>query len=167
MKVFLIGLPGSGKSTLGPKLAEALNLPFFDLDHEIEKSENLSISDIFSQKGEEYFRSAENVSLKKLYDSHSNYLLATGGGTPCYHDAMSWMNATGVTIYLDTPIDVIVDRLRHKTDRPLLANEKLEDKLQKLFDDRSQIYQQNKITWSMKEQESPIAQLIEEIKKAV
>ena len=167
MKVFLIGLPGSGKSTLGPKLAEAMNLPFFDLDHEIEKRTSKSVSEIFSLNGEDYFRKIENSTLVNLNKSKSDFLLATGGGTPCFFDAMQWMNDQGVTIYLDTDLSTIIKRLKNKTDRPLLVNEDLEEKLTKLHSDRINTYRQCKLTWSQREQLLPLYLLAKEIKNAV
>ena len=80
MKIFLIGLPGSGKSTLGKDLADALLVEFVDLDAEIEKQENKIVQDIFREKGEDYFRQAESALLKVWAASSKSFVMSTGGG---------------------------------------------------------------------------------------
>jgi shikimate kinase len=121
MKFFLIGMPGSGKTTLGSKLAEALSLPFIDLDHEIEKKEGVQVKEIFAMKGENYFRQIESDTLKLFASSPENFVLATGGGAPCFHQGIDIINKSGTSIFLDVPIDEIVRRVESNTDRPLLA----------------------------------------------
>ncbi|WP_026450768.1 shikimate kinase [Aequorivita capsosiphonis] len=150
MKIVLIGYMGSGKSTVGKKLAEVLGIPFMDLDTEIEKQTNTSISEIFSKKGEIYFRRIESEVLKKLLSQSESYVLATGGGTPCYGDNMAFMTkADLMTIYLKTPLDVLTSRLfLEKESRPLLAHLKtrddLNDFLRKHLFERVYYYNQSK-----------------------
>lgn len=125
MKVILIGYMGSGKTSVGKVLAKALNLPFLDLDVEIEKAAAMSIPDLFDKKGEIFFRKIENKILKELLDSSKGFVLATGGGTPCYADSLSAMlqadNAT--TVYLKAPISILAERLyKEREHRPLLAH---------------------------------------------
>src|SRR5436853_6290275 len=96
-KVFLIGFMGSGKTFLGKQLAQLLNYEFIDLDEWIEQREKKSIAEIFSEDGEEYFRKKESQQLKLLAEKN-NAVIATGGGTPCFHDNMKWMNDHGFTI---------------------------------------------------------------------
>lgn len=150
MKLYLIGLPGSGKSFLGKQLAEEAKIPFIDLDKTIEQEVGVSISKIFSDKGEEYFRSLEAVVLrhKSLEDE---FVMACGGGTPCFHDNMTFMNASGKTIFLNTPIPEIINRLNtlEKQNRPLLAgteSEELEEKLKILLANRLSFYSLANIT---------------------
>src|SRR5579859_2734142 len=103
MKIFLIGLPGSGKTTMGKSLADALRLPFADLDVEIEKSEGLTVPQIFEKRGEDYFRAAESELLKKFTSSSGHFVMAAGGGAPCFNRNMTAMNQSGITVFLDVP----------------------------------------------------------------
>jgi shikimate kinase len=80
MKIYLIGLPGSGKTTLGKQLAAQLKIDFVDLDTEIEKSEKRAIAVIFKEAGEDYFRSSEATELRKWSRAQNNFVMATGGG---------------------------------------------------------------------------------------
>lgn len=99
--IFLIGLAGSGKSTLGKALAAKLGFQFIDLDTEIEKKEGMTIPEIFQKLGEGQFRIFERETLHQLIAVEDSFVLATGGGTPCYHFNMDAMNEAGKTIYLD------------------------------------------------------------------
>lgn len=149
MKLVLIGYMGSGKSSVGEKLAEVLGFPFKDLDSEIEQQERSSIREIFSEKGEIYFRKIENTVLKKTLSDTENLVLATGGGTPCYADSMSYMteNENSVIIYIKTPLDILSKRLfAEKSKRPLIAHlnseEELNDYIRKHLFERAYYYNQ-------------------------
>ena len=120
MKVILVGMPGSGKSTFGRQLAEALNVSFIDLDHEIEKIAGKSIKEIFSESGETYFRKIESRSLQTMLDKKENFVLATGGGAPCFHQGIDIINQNGISIFLDVPVDELVSRVKDDKNRPLL-----------------------------------------------
>src|SRR5690606_3483867 len=106
-------------------LSAHLNVPFKDLDEEIEMEEAMSISEIFSKKGEIFFRMSESKVLKKLLTMKEDFVLATGGGTPCYANSLSvLLNAENTfTVYLKTPLQILGDRLMaEKEKRPLLAH---------------------------------------------
>ncbi|WKN41727.1 shikimate kinase [Tunicatimonas pelagia] len=122
MKLFLIGLPGSGKSTLGKQLAEQLELPFIDLDDAIEAEAKQPIREIFAQQGEDYFRSLEQKTLVDTISQKSDFVMATGGGAPCFFDNMYHMNQAGTTIFMDIPVEVITERMEKEgvAVRPLL-----------------------------------------------
>jgi len=143
MKVFLIGLMGSGKSFWAEKLSALLNIPVFDLDREIEKAEHKTVAEIFTEKGEAYFRGKENEVLKSFADKQS-FLISTGGGAPCFFDNMDWMNKNGITIWIDEPLNIIARRLqKEKAHRPLIASVNdadLEDFLARMRDKRNAFY---------------------------
>jgi shikimate kinase len=120
--IYLIGMPGAGKTTLGRALATRLEIPFRDLDEEIVAKEKRSIPDIFAADGEPYFREVEAAVLRALIVAQPHMVLATGGGTPCFHQNMEVLLATGTTLYLAVPIPELVRRLqRAYKSRPLLA----------------------------------------------
>jgi shikimate kinase len=144
MKIFLIGMPGSGKSTLGRQIAEALLIPFVDLDHEIETREGKSVPEIFSEQGEDYFRQVESSLLIEWASSDKDFVMATGGGAPCFHRGIDIINQSGLSIYFDVPTDELVKRVEKKTNRPLLKtedNEALVSKINNLLRSRTQVYQ--------------------------
>ena len=152
MKFFLIGLPGSGKTTIGKLLAEKLKLPFIDLDVEIEKSESQSVTEIFASKKEVYFRELESRLLKDFSTSSESFVMSTGGGAPSSHNNMKIMNETGITIFLDVPASEIARRLEmtNLTERPLfnkLSNEQLKDKIEFLRSQRISFYKQAKFSF--------------------
>jgi shikimate kinase len=121
-KIFLIGFMGSGKSTTGRKLASQLNWSFIDLDEKIEEMEGMKIPDIFSLKGEPYFRKLETKALKEM-KSETNTVISTGGGTPCFGDNMYFMLSSGLTIYLKmTPASLKKRLTKLSEGRPLLKS---------------------------------------------
>ena len=121
-RIFLTGFMGSGKTYWGSRWAQQYGLPFIDLDAEIEREEGKSIATIFEERGEAYFRQQEAAWLRKRGGDHS-FIMACGGGTPCFHNNMQWMNAQGITIYLQASAQRIYDRVVSEKDkRPLLKN---------------------------------------------
>lgn len=138
-KVFLIGMPGSGKSTIGKKLAEILDLPFLDFDAEIERSEGATVKAIFSIKGEDYFRQIEAQVLSKLAKNKENLVIASGGGTPCFYNGLELMKSLGTTVFIDISPEVIIERLKTDTARPLLE-EGVEKNINLLFEKRIGLY---------------------------
>ena len=144
MKIFLIGLPGSGKSTLGKQLANALHLPFIDLDSEIEKECESPIAEIFKIEGEAWFREKEAQVLRDRTKEYQTFVMATGGGAPCFYEGIDFMNQIGVTIFLDVPVAVITDRIikEGKETRPLLAREdaEVDSVISKLYTQRLACY---------------------------
>ena len=123
MRFFFTGFMGSGKSFWAKKMSYNLSIPHIDLDEYIETKENMSISDIFSIKGEDYFRQFENLCLKEIVSLHDHFILSCGGGTPCFYDNKKIMKALGKIIFLDVTIETLTERLiREKLQRPLLKN---------------------------------------------
>lgn len=122
MRIFLIGFMGSGKSTMGKKLAAKLGYDFIDLDQQIEKNIGTSIGDYFASHGEAEFRKLESETLKG-YAYPQNAVIATGGGAPCFFDNMDWMNANGTSMYIEMPPAALAKRLEGgKEKRPLLRD---------------------------------------------
>ena len=146
MKIFLIGFMGSGKSYWGRKLSEKLNLPFFDLDEQVVSHEGKSISEIFTVHGEEYFRLQEKNTLHLLTESHDSFIMATGGGTPCYFNNIEYMHLSGTTVWINTSQDELFKRLiLEKDKRPLisdLTDEQLQGFISKKYSDRRIYYEQ-------------------------
>lgn len=142
MKIFLIGMPGSGKSVIGKQLALQLELPFIDLDTAIEDAEGKSIPEIFSEKGEAYFRQKEAELLRELSSSTAGFVMSTGGGAPCFHNGMEIIRQTGISIYLDVSLSELIKRNSKNSSRPLLTDGNVKDKLSTLLELRAEIYQQ-------------------------
>lgn len=114
--IYLIGMPGVGKTTIGNKLAAELGWNFVDIDTEIEANENNKIADIFAEKGEEYFREIEHKFLQQQFEKT---IVATGGGTPCYFDNINWMKKNGMVIWLNRSAESIAATIE-TAHRPLL-----------------------------------------------
>jgi shikimate kinase len=123
MKIFLIGFMGSGKTHWGKLLAEKLEIPFFDLDSVITQQENKSIAEIFAEKGEEYFRYLEKEVMENLVKNQNEFIVSSGGGTPCFFNNIDFMKKNGRVIWLNTSIEILKQRLlRERTSRPLIRN---------------------------------------------
>jgi shikimate kinase len=150
MKIYLIGLPSSGKTTLGKQLAQAIQSEFIDMDDLIEQKEQQTISAIFAKKGEDYFRKVEQEMLNQLVEGDDeNQIISTGGGVPCFFDNMEKMDSNGMTIYLKVSPKELVRRLTGTgtASRPLLQGKKddeLEKEIIKKLKQRDPYYSQAK-----------------------
>ena len=147
MKVVLLGYMGCGKSVIGDFLAKKLQVSFYDLDKEIEKVTQSSISELFQSKGEIYFRKKENEVLKTFLTKKYDFVLSLGGGTPCYYNNHELLLQEGVfSVYLKASVDTLVSRLiKEKAQRPLLHNQdevSLKDFINKHLFDRNFYYHQ-------------------------
>ena len=145
-------MPGCGKSTFGRKVAREMDLEFFDLDKEIINKEQRPITDIFEIEGEDYFRRIESQLLREVSLNNENFIMATGGGAPCFYKNMDFMNENGHTIYIDTPIDILMERLslRGIEKRPLLkkiGQDNLLDGLINKLNNRQPYYEKANISF--------------------
>jgi shikimate kinase len=165
MKIFLIGFMGSGKTHWGRALSQKLNIPFFDLDEQVVSHEGKPINQLFAEHGEEYFRMAEKDTLHIITESHDSFVMATGGGTPCYFNNVEYMNRSGTTVWINTPVDILFQRLMgEKEKRPLikeLTDDQLRGFITKKFADRRIYYEQANV--AIDEDPVQLDQLIEKI----
>jgi shikimate kinase len=149
MKIYLIGFMGSGKTYWGQQLSKKLNIPFFDMDEQIVNSEGRSINEIFDKFGEEYFRLKEKGVLKTITEANPTFVMACGGGSPCYFNNIDYMNQSGTTVWLNTSLNVLFQRLlNEKEKRPLLkelSDSQLRSFIIKKFSDRKIYYEQAEV----------------------
>ena len=136
-QIFLIGMMGSGKSTLGSMLADKLNWTFIDIDTELEKDHGLSINDMFNN-GESNFRSLESKKLEKIV-LKNHIVCATGGGI-VEKDVNHKILNQSFCVYLDTSLDVLHERVKHDCSRPLLLKGDKKDLLRDIFNNREEKY---------------------------
>ena len=126
-RIFIVGYMGSGKTTVGKRLAKSLSLTFIDLDAYIQNKYRKTISQLFAEKGEEGFRETERLALQEVAE-FEDVIISTGGGAPCFFDNMELMNRVGTTIYLQAEPEELADRLMaSKTTRPLIAGKSREE----------------------------------------
>ncbi len=141
-KVFIVGFMTAGKTREGKRLAKLMNMKFIDLDRMIEEHEKKTVAEIFSEKGESYFRDAEKNCLHEL--NLGNTIVSTGGGTPCFHDNMKWMMQKGICIWLKISVDTVMKRISEsKKERPLLKNlagEELRNFIESKMNEREKFY---------------------------
>ncbi len=142
---------GSGKTTTGKMLASSLNYDFADLDVLIEEHEGMAVTEIFARKGEDYFRKIESAVLDNILD-RKGLVVASGGGTACFHNNMEKMKSAGVTVYLKTSPGLLASRLSQENFyRPLIAGMKggeLKNHIRKLLAGREGWYRQCDITYN-------------------
>lgn len=143
-KVFLVGMPGSGKSRMAKFISSVTDLSYKDLDDEIERTEGKSIKEIFKNHGETYFRNKETKILKNIIEKDKNLIIATGGGTPCFNHNIDLINKSGLSIFLNTSLDVIVERISRKNKRPLFKNKHVEETVKKMFQERIKFYSKSR-----------------------
>ncbi|WP_243754707.1 shikimate kinase [Flavobacterium jejuense] len=170
MKIILVGYMGSGKSTIGKELSKNVGIPFYDLDEIIQKSEKETIKKIFETKGEVYFRKIESFIFKNFISKTDGFILALGGGTPCYANNHEIFYQEDIcSFYLKGSIETLTSRLiKEKENRPLIANlteNELEEYIRKHIFDRSYYYLQSKQVISIDNKSIEIT--VEEIEQKI
>ena len=137
MIFYLIGMMGSGKSSVGKLLANKLQFSIIDIDKEIEKNEKLSIKEIFEEKGENYFREIES---KYLLRKRNSAVVSCGGGIVLNKKNREFLRTNGYTIYLKSSIPTLEKRLLNENGRPLLSNDNLKETLINIYSKRKTLY---------------------------
>jgi shikimate kinase len=137
--IVLVGMMGAGKSSVGRRLATRLGLGFVDADTEIEAAAGMSIADIFAAHGEAYFRSGESRVIARLLEGGPQ-VMATGGGATMNPDTRALIRAKGVSIWLDADYEVLLRRVKRRTDRPMLKTADPAETLRRLLDERRPAY---------------------------
>ena len=140
MNISLIGMMGSGKTSVGELLAKLLNMSFVDTDEQIIKTEKISINQIFTQKGEPYFRKIETATLKNVLN-YNNQIISTGGGIIKSDENLSLLKEKSIVFYLKTNPDIIFERIKNNKERPLLNVENMKDKIKTLLQERISQYE--------------------------
>jgi shikimate kinase len=143
--IVLVGMPGSGKTSIGRRLAQYLGVEFVDADQEIEAAAGMSIPDIFSQHGEPYFRAGEARVIARLLDKGPQ-VIATGGGAFASPDTRALVRARALSIWLKADVDLLLRRVKRKNDRPLLRVADPEAVLKRLLAEREAVYAEADIT---------------------
>ncbi len=139
--IILIGYMGSGKSTVGRKAAKAVEYTFLDTDVLIEKEEGTTISKLFEEKGESYFREKETETIRRLITEPKGNIIATGGGLPMKEGNAELLKVLGTVIYLKAETDTLMKRLSGDNARPLLKNGDLREKIETMLAIRGPVYE--------------------------
>ncbi len=137
--IILTGMMGAGKTTVGKELATIMNCNFIDLDETIEKNYG-KISDIFKQKGEEYFRQIETLELKKL-NIQETFVLSTGGGIVLKDENIKILQTLGYVFYLEASTDTIYERIKNQKHRPLLNTPDPKRSIEEILSKRKKLYE--------------------------
>lgn len=163
----MIGLMGAGKTTIGRQLAKALKLPFYDSDKAIEESTGVDIPTIFEFEGEEGFRDREQKMIQKLTQLQG-IVLATGGGAILREENRNSLKGNGYVVYLQCPVDRILERTRRDTQRPLLRTDNPKERLQQLLEQRQPLYlscADFKIDTGVLKSKTVVSRILEEYKE--
>ncbi|NLT52147.1 MAG: shikimate kinase [Ignavibacteria bacterium] len=170
--IYLTGFMTCGKSTLGPILANTLGWNFVDLDELIKENEKMDISEIFAQKGEDYFRNIETEILKSV-SGKNGYIIALGGGTIVKEENFEIMRKTGKIIYLRASAEVIYNRIKTKLDRPIfkdlvLAGSPKNDfieRIESLLNERKKYYEQADLI--VNTSSDPLGTIVDQLSKKI
>lgn len=167
--IALVGMPGSGKSSIGRRLAPRLDLPFVDADAEIEAAAGgMSVADIFAKHGEAEFRSLEARVIARLLDEGSA-VIATGGGALLNEGTRALIRERAVSVWLQAEIPVLMRRVRRKNDRPLLQGMDPETTLKKLLAEREPLYAEARVVVTSREgpHESVVDSILEALDRGL
>ena len=138
--IVLVGMMGAGKTAVGKALAARFDVPFLDSDAEIQNAANMTIAEIFERDGEAFFRAKESEVLERLLDDDTKGVLSTGGGAFLAQGNRDLISSKGVSVCLQADLDLLWNRVKHKTTRPLLRTSDPRATLSQLYDQRANIY---------------------------
>ncbi len=161
--IVLVGLMGAGKTSVGRRLAEKLDIPFVDADHEIETAAGKSIAEIFADHGEDYFREGERRVIARLLEN-GKQVLATGGGAYMNEETRKRIQANGISIWLKADLELLLKRVSKRNDRPLLR-ENPEAVMQNLMEKRYPTYAEANITVESRDVQH--GQMVNDVIKAI
>jgi shikimate kinase len=162
--VVLVGMMGAGKSSIGRRLANRLELPFVDADTEIKKAAGMTIPEIFAVHGEPAFRAGETRVIARLLDNGPQ-VLATGGGAFMHPDTRAAIKANGIAVWLRADFAVLMRRIKRRNDRPLLHTDDPGETVRRLMDERYPVYADADIT--VQSRDVPHERIVEEILEAL
>jgi shikimate kinase len=162
--IVLVGLMGAGKTTVGRRLAEKLNIPFVDADHEIEEAAGKTVAEIFADHGEAYFRDGERKVIARLLENGAQ-VLATGGGAYMSDETRAAIRAHGVSVWLKADLDLLMKRVKKRSDRPLLRNDDPEAVMRGLIEKRYPVYAEADLT--VESRDAAHSSMVNEVVKAL
>jgi shikimate kinase len=173
LRIYIVGMPGAGKTHFGRLLSKGLNMQFKDIDELIEKQTGMSVKQLVDEKGESHFRELEHEVLMKT-SLFNRIVISCGGGTPVYYNNMEWMKKNGIVVFLDTDLKQISSRIQQNiTRRPMflgLSGDEIDRKLKELYDLRKKFYLKSEIVIDKQSQRgaslSPVIQRIMKICKS-
>jgi shikimate kinase len=139
MNIILTGFMGTGKSTVGRRVAEMLNIPFFDVDDKIVRQTGRSIAQLFQEKGETSFRALESATIQEL-SMQDKAVIATGGGALMTPQNRDFLEKRGILVCLTARTGTLLERLKDDLTRPLLAGENMEQRVDRLMQERQSVY---------------------------
>ena len=144
MHIVLVGMMASGKSSIGKVLSKSMNVPFLDVDKEIEFRENRSVKSIFENSGERYFRKLESKIIIENLEERKSTVIATGGGAFLNAAVRKKVNEKSISVWLDVNIETIIARVKKNQNRPLIEK-KSDEEVKKIYEKRLKYYEMSKI----------------------
>jgi shikimate kinase len=143
--VVLVGMMGAGKSTTGFGLAQKLGIKFVDSDKELEKAENMTLSEIYEKKGEEYFKDLEKKIIKKALNTTKPQVLSIGGNSFDDEEIRKMIKEKAISVFLDVDLDILIKRVERKNNRPALDGKNKAEAMKEMYDKKYYIYNQSDI----------------------
>lgn len=160
---YLVGMPGIGKSYYGQKVSKQIPCNYVDLDTLLEENYQSTIESIISNKGEEFFRLYEALTLRNV-QCQELCLISVGGGTPCFHENLRWMQQSGTSIYLHADEETLLAHYKkYQISRPLMKDEKIEKYITQIYKERNSWYSQCDYTINVLKEQSSTEEAIEAI----
>lgn len=166
--IVFVGLMGAGKTAIGRKVAQALGLPFLDSDHEIEAASRLTVPELFELYGEAEFRALEQRVIQRILET-PRQVLSTGGGAFMNAQTREAVAASGISVWLMADLDVLMERVAKKQNRPLLQNDDPRAVMARLMEERYPIYAEANVTVHTRDERKEViaAEVIDALAEAL